>query len=317
MARSSQTKEHGMIQTVVVRKLPANMDEDTLRKIVPSAKTLVLSKRTDSIKALITFSTQKGYFDALCRLRRTNFNGIKPVISSFYPKSNDKCKIEPENVELTIQDLPQTITVSQLKREFPTAVSIKLRVDLWDIGNRSCLLKFQCSEDLEDVYESCHRRMIGGQTIKAVVGAQSTLHYELSEANDIQGVCGIKLIQVSQEINDDKIREHFPEGSLVEYHSVSNGDSNNTRNVFIRFKKQPFNWPLIIKLKNNVFSGKHFEVRSWNCDSEATGSHSEEKKHSEKETENGSSNKSDKCSYSNPDIEMKCAKIVFPETEPE
>ncbi|VDQ14590.1 unnamed protein product [Trichobilharzia regenti] len=95
----------------------------------------------------------------------------------------------------------------------------------------SCLLKFQCSEDLEDVYESCHRRMIGGQTIKAVVGAQSTLHYELSEANDIQGVCGIKLIQVSQEINDDKIREHFPEGSLVEYHSVSNGDSNNTRLV--------------------------------------------------------------------------------------
>ncbi|CAH8874657.1 unnamed protein product [Trichobilharzia szidati] len=317
MARTSQTKEHEIIQTVAVRKLPANMDEDTLRKIVPSAKTLVLRKRTDSFKALITFSTHKGYVDALCRLRRTNFNGIKPVISSFYPQSNDKCKIEPENVELTIQDLPKTITLSQLKKEFPTAVSIKLRVDLWDIGNRSCLLKFQCSEDLEDVFESCRHRMIGGQTIKAVVGAQSTLHYELSGADDIQGVCGIKLLQVSKEIDDDKIREHFPKGSLVEYRSVSNNDSKNTRNVFIRFKKQPFNWPLIIMLKNNVFLGKHFAVRPWDYDSKPTETHGEEEKHSEKETEDGSSNKSDECSYSNSDIEMKCEKLVFSEIAPQ
>ncbi|CAH8660063.1 unnamed protein product [Heterobilharzia americana] len=134
--------------------------------------------------------------------------------------------------------------------------------DLWDVQKRSCLLTFQCSEDLEDVFESCHHKVIGGETIKAIIGAQATLYYESSGPDDIQDTLGIEIVRVASEVDDDQIRGHFPKDTLVEYHSVPNSDSD-TRNVFIRFKKQIFNWPLIITLKNNVFSGTSFQIRPW------------------------------------------------------
>ncbi|CAH8581133.1 unnamed protein product [Schistosoma turkestanicum] len=259
MTRIGKVNVRDKVKSIVIRNLPTYVDDKLLKSIVPSAKKISSHKRTFSI----TFSTVEGYNDALCRLKKVDFNGVKPIIESSCQSLKSKSVIQPEDVELTIQNLPQSTTLAQLKVEFPTAVSIKLRTDLWDIQKKSCLLKFQCSEDLEDVFEDCHHKLIGGQTIKAVIGAQSTLHYESSGVDDTQDIYGIELVAVSPNISNDKIRKQFPENAIVDYHSIPSNDSV-TRNVFIRFKKQVFNWPLIMMLKKNAFSGFPFECRPWN-----------------------------------------------------
>ncbi|CAI2736347.1 unnamed protein product [Schistosoma spindalis] len=178
---------------------------------------------------------------------------VEPTVKSIFRPLQSKNVIQPENVELTVQNLPQSTTQTQLKIEFPTAVSIKLKTDIWDVQKKLCLLKFQCSEDLEDVFEDRHHKLIGGQTIKAIIGVQSTLHYE-SCVDDTQDIHGVELVRVLSNIDDDKIRKQFPENAIVDYYSIPNNDSV-TRNVFIRFIKQGFNWPFIMMLKNNVFCG--------------------------------------------------------------
>lgn len=86
------------------------------------------------------------------------------------------------------------------------------------------MLKFQCSEDLEDVFEDCHHKLIGGQTIKAIIGVQSTLHYESCGADDTQDIHGFELVRVLSNIDDDKIRKQFPENTIIDYHSIPNND---------------------------------------------------------------------------------------------
>ncbi|CAH8635748.1 unnamed protein product [Schistosoma intercalatum] len=259
MNHLSKTNGQDKVQSISIRNLPVDVDDKMLKSIIPSAKKISSHKQT----FFITFSTVKGYTDALRRLKRVDFNGVKPTVKSICRPSQSKNVIQPENVELTVQNLPQSTTLTQLKVEFPTAVSIKLKTDIWDVQKKSCLLKFQCSEDLEDVFEDCHHKLIGGQTIKAIIGVQSTLHYESCGADDTQDIHGFELVRVPSNIDDDKIRKQFPENTIVDYHSIPNNDLV-TRNVFIRFVKQGFIWPLIMMLKNNVFSGFPFECRPWN-----------------------------------------------------
>lgn len=78
MNRLSKTNGQDKVQSISIRNLPVDVDDKMLRSIIPSAKKISSHKQT----FFITFSTVKGYTDALRRLRRVDFNGVKVVSKS-------------------------------------------------------------------------------------------------------------------------------------------------------------------------------------------------------------------------------------------
>ncbi|CAH8660054.1 unnamed protein product [Heterobilharzia americana] len=77
MAPSSKTNTPEKILSLCVKNLPPNMDYDMLKKIIPSAKKLMLRKKSNFMRAFITFSSKEGHKDALHRLKGVEFDGIK------------------------------------------------------------------------------------------------------------------------------------------------------------------------------------------------------------------------------------------------
>lgn len=86
---------------------------------------------------------------------------------------------------------------------------------------RSCLLEFECHDDLQVVLDACQNKVIGGRRVSALPGLHFEIKSENTKANTKEATTfGIKICKMSTSIEDDRLRQQFPLGSIIEYCSV-------------------------------------------------------------------------------------------------
>ncbi|TNN05283.1 hypothetical protein EWB00_009441, partial [Schistosoma japonicum] len=68
MARHSKSCARNKVQFILVENLSTDVDNEKLKSIIPSARRIILRNRS----AFLTFSTNEGHANALCRLKKLN-----------------------------------------------------------------------------------------------------------------------------------------------------------------------------------------------------------------------------------------------------
>ncbi|VDQ00358.1 unnamed protein product [Trichobilharzia regenti] len=119
----------------------------------------------------------------------------------------------------------------------------------------SCLLEFECKDDLQVVLDACQNKEIGGRPVKAVVG----LHFSV-RPNPTTNI-DIKICKLPTTVGDDKIRGLFPSGSIVQYCSVP--IDSLKRNVFVTLKNTKQNEVIIRELKKKGVDEHHLKIKRW------------------------------------------------------
>ncbi|CAH8636577.1 unnamed protein product [Heterobilharzia americana] len=200
--------------SLMITNLPKTINYAMLRDSIPSARRIKLYKKSAKRQAFANFTTMEEYTDAVNRLEELNFDGIKPSFKQVvrYKKSENTSK--SDDLRLTIQNLPYSITTAELEDEFPTAKSIIINTKKDGTNKGSCLIEFECKDDLQVVLDACQNKEIGGRR---------------------PNYCQPKTMPSSYDNSDDEIRKQFLPGSMVEYCSVPCADPS-LRNVFISFK---------------------------------------------------------------------------------
>ncbi|CAH8660074.1 unnamed protein product [Heterobilharzia americana] len=233
--------------SLMITNLPKTINYAMLRDSIPSARRIKLYKK----------------IHRCCQpLEELNFDGIKPSFKQVvrYKKSENTSK--SDDLRLTIQNLPYSITTAELEDEFPTAKSIIINTKKDGTNKGSCLIEFECKDDLQVVLDACQNKEIGGRRVRALIGLHFTLKSNPIENKESLTTVNLKLCRVPTTIGDDEIRKQFLPGSMVEYCSVPCADPS-LRNVFISFKNTKPNQLSMTKIRKKGISGNHFKIKFW------------------------------------------------------
>ncbi|KAH8866476.1 UV excision repair protein RAD23 like [Schistosoma japonicum] len=84
MARHSKSCARNKVQFILVENLSTDVDNEKLKSIIPSARRIILRNRS----AFLTFSTNEGHANALCRLKKVKFDRVKSPSSK--PDANSQ-----------------------------------------------------------------------------------------------------------------------------------------------------------------------------------------------------------------------------------
>ncbi|CAH8634750.1 unnamed protein product [Schistosoma intercalatum] len=178
-------------------------------------------------------------------------------------EKTEKKKPESGELRLTIHNLPYSITVTELEDEFPTAKSIIINTKKTGVNKGSCLLEFECHDDLQVVLDACQNKVIGGRRVSALPGLHFEIKSENTKANTKEATTfGIKICKMSTSIEDDRLRQQFPLGSIIEYCSVPTSNPS-CRNVFLTLRNNISNQLIVKKLRRKGIDQHRLRIQSW------------------------------------------------------
>ncbi|CAH8655538.1 unnamed protein product [Schistosoma margrebowiei] len=101
---------------------------------------------------------------------------------------------------------------------------VHLGVNKFGIFNGSCILEMKNKEDLQIVINECKHKYINNRLVRANLQCKSKS--ESSKPPDASMSYGLKLKEVPNVIEDDRIKALFPETSLTGLSSAPLKDSN-------------------------------------------------------------------------------------------
>ncbi|TNN06314.1 hypothetical protein EWB00_008438 [Schistosoma japonicum] len=256
------------IPKLLITSLPCHMSTTALKDIFPTVVNLKMRKTAGSKHAVLDFSCNEDYLDAVNRLKSIEFDGVKPNyravvghtenaiqsnLSKQFVNNNPNC--------LILRNLPYSLTATEIKEHFPLADRIHLDVNKFGIFNGSCILVMKSKEDLEIVLDKCKHKYINNRLVR--VNLQSESKLESSKHHDSTNMgYGLKLKEVPNIIEDEHIKALFPQTSLIGLSSRIFQDSN-TRNVFIFFKKNSYRKSALKMFKTEVVLGHPISCRLW------------------------------------------------------
>ncbi|RTG90002.1 uncharacterized protein DC041_0002940 [Schistosoma bovis] len=178
-------------------------------------------------------------------------------------EKTEKKKPESGELRLTIHNLPYSITITELEDEFPTAKSIIINTKKTGVNKGSCLLEFECHDDLQVVLDACQNKVIGGRRVSALPGLHFEIKSENTKANTKEATTfGIKICKMSTSIEDDRLRQQFPLGSIIEYCSVPTSNPS-CRNVFLTLRNNISNQLIVKKLRRKGIDQHRLHIQSW------------------------------------------------------
>ncbi|CAH8871805.1 unnamed protein product [Trichobilharzia szidati] len=254
------------VPKLLITSLPHSVNKSTLKEVFPLATRVKLSKKASSRYAFLDFSSSGDYSDAMKRLESLEFCGVKPNYRIIV--GSDENVIKSQNTKqlankpncLRIRNLPYSLTLNEIKAEFPLADQIHLDVNKLGIFNGSCILEMKSNDDLQAVLNQCKHKYIGDRLVRAE--AQCTMKTQSSKPVDPNASFGLRLKEVPNVIKDSYIKGLFPKDSVVGLSSRSVQDSN-TRNVFIFFKNNAQRKSALKMFKNEVIMGYPISCRLW------------------------------------------------------
>ncbi|CAH8644275.1 unnamed protein product [Schistosoma guineensis] len=264
----SETKEltHGTPK-LLLTSLPCSVSQTILKDIFPSVIHLNLRNTAGSKHALLDFSSNDDYLDAVNRLKSIEFDGVKPNYRAIvgFTENVIQSNLSRQFVTnspncLIIRNLPYSLTATEIKEHFPMANRVHLGVNKFGIFNGSCILEMKNKEDLQILINECKHKYINNRLVRANLQCKSKS--ESSKSPDASMSYGLKLKEVPNVIEDDRIKALFPETSLTGLSSAPLKDSN-TRNVFIFFKKSAQRKAAFKMFKNEVIMGYPISCRLW------------------------------------------------------
>ncbi|CAH8672545.1 unnamed protein product [Schistosoma rodhaini] len=250
--------------SLLITNLPKHINYSMLKDAIPSAARLHLFRKSGKRLAFANFNTVDDYSNATSRLEGLEFDGVKPSFRQVTRHDKtEKKKPESDELRLTIRNLPYSITKTELEDEFPTAKSIIINTKKTGVNKGSCLLEFECHDDLQVVLDACQNKVIGGRRVSALPG----LHFEIKSENmktntKEASTFGIKICKLSTVIEDDRLRQQFPLGSIIEYCSVPTSNPS-CRNVFLTLKNIISNQLIVKKLRRKGIDQHRLHMQSW------------------------------------------------------
>ncbi|CAH8871799.1 unnamed protein product [Trichobilharzia szidati] len=236
--KEEHRSKHQCDASLRITNLPNYINYTMLREAIPSASRLRLFKKSAKRHAFANFANMEDFTNAVSRLEELEFDGVKPSYKQVVRRKKDRIKTEDE-----------------LENEFPLAKSITINTKKDGTNKGSCLLEFECKEDLQVVLDACQNKVIGGRPVNAVVG----LHFNV-RPNPTTNI-DIKICKLPTTVGDDKIRGRFPPGSIVEYCSVP--INSLKRNVFVTLKNTKQNEHIIRELKKKGIDEHHLKIKRW------------------------------------------------------
>uniref|UniRef100_A0A3Q0KFG3 RRM domain-containing protein n=2 Tax=Schistosoma mansoni TaxID=6183 RepID=A0A3Q0KFG3_SCHMA len=255
---------HGT-RKLLLTSLPCSVNQTILRDIFPSVIHLNLRNTAGSKHALLDFSSNDDYLDAVNRLKSIEFDGTKPNYQAVvgYTENTVQSNLSKQFVTnspncLIIRNLPYSLTATEIKEHFPMANRVHLGVNKFGIFNGSCTLEMKNKDDLQVVIDECKHKYINNRLVRANLQCKS----KSESSKPPYASYGLKLKEVPNVIDDDRIKALFPETSLTGLSSTSRKDSN-TRNVFIFFKKSAQRKAAFKMFKNEVVMGYPISCRLW------------------------------------------------------
>nr|CAH8871920.1 unnamed protein product [Trichobilharzia regenti] len=255
-----------VVPKLLITGLPHSVDKFTLKEVFPLATLVKLSKKASSRYAFLDFSSKKDYSDAVKLLKSLEFCGVKPnyriIVGSnenVIKSQNTKHLANKPNC-LRIRNLPYSLTLNEIKAEFPLADQIHLDINKLGIFNGSCILEMKSNDDLQAVLNECKHKYIGGRLVRAE--AQCSMKTQSSKPVNPNASFGLRLKEVPNVIEDSYIKGLFPEDSVAGLSSRPVQDSN-TRNVFIFFKRNAQRKSALKMFKNEVIMGYPISCRLW------------------------------------------------------
>ncbi|CAI2736342.1 unnamed protein product [Schistosoma spindalis] len=157
----SETKEltHGTPK-LLLTSLPRSVSQTILKDIFPSVIHLNLRNTAGSKHALLDFSSNDDYLDAVNRLKSIEFDGVKPNYRTIvgYTENVIQSNLSRQYVTnspncLIIRNLPYSLTATEIKEHFPMANRVHVGVNKFGIFNGSCILEMKNKEDLQIVID--------------------------------------------------------------------------------------------------------------------------------------------------------------------
>ncbi|CAH8581198.1 unnamed protein product [Schistosoma turkestanicum] len=250
--------------SLLITNLPKHINYTMLKDAIPSATRLHLFRKSGKRLAFANFSTTDEYSNAVSRLEGLEFDGVKPSFKQVIRHDkNEKKKLDSGELRLTIRNLPYSTTETELQDEFPTAKSIIINKKENGISKGSCLIEFESHDDLQVVLDACQNKVIGGRRVHALPGLHFKLKSENSKANNEKACTfGIKICKLSTVIDDDRLRQQFPLGSIIEYCSVPTSNPS-CRNVFLTLKNIASNQLIVKKLRRKGIDEHRLRIHVW------------------------------------------------------
>ncbi|CAI2736343.1 unnamed protein product [Schistosoma spindalis] len=250
--------------SLLITNLPKHINYSMLKDAIPSAARLHLFRKSGKRLAFANFYTVDDYSNAISRLEGFEFDGVKPLFRQVTRhEKTEKKKPESGELRLTIHNLPYSITTTELEDEFPTAKSIIINTKKTGVNKGSCLLEFECHDDLQVVLDACQHKVIGGRRVSALPGLHFAIKSENTKANTKEAATfGIKICKLSTSIQDDRLRQQFPLGSIIEYCSVPTSNPL-CRNVFLTLKNMISNQLIVKKLRRKGIDQHRLHIQSW------------------------------------------------------
>ncbi|CAH8635790.1 unnamed protein product [Schistosoma intercalatum] len=250
--------------SLLITNLPKHINYSMLKDAIPSAARLHLFRKSGKRLAFANFYTMDDYSNAISRLEGLEFDGVKPLFRQVTRhEKTEKKKPESGELRLTIHNLPYSITVTELEDEFPTAKSIIINTKKTGVNKGSCLLEFECHDDLQVVLDACQNKVIGGRRVSALPGLHFEIKSENTKANTKEATTfGIKICKMSTSIEDDRLRQQFPLGSIIEYCSVPTSNPS-CRNVFLTLRNNISNQLIVKKLRRKGIDQHRLRIQSW------------------------------------------------------
>ncbi|CAH8668700.1 unnamed protein product [Schistosoma haematobium] len=230
----SETKEltHGTPK-LLLTSLPCSVSQTILKDIFPSVIHLNLRNTAGSKHALLDFSSNDDYLDAVNRLKSIEFDGVKPNYRAIvgFTENVIQSNLSRQFVTnspncLIIRNLPYSLTATEIKEHFPMANRVHLGVNKFGIFNGSCILEMKNKEDLQILINECKHKYINNRVVRANLQCKSKS--ESSKSPDASMSYGLKLKEVPNVIEDDQIKALFPETSLTGLSSAPLKDSNTS-----------------------------------------------------------------------------------------
>ncbi|RTG89996.1 uncharacterized protein DC041_0002933 [Schistosoma bovis] len=223
-------------------KLGRKSKKRILQKSISETKVIHLNLRNTagSKHALLDFSSNDDYLDAVNRLKSIEFDGVKPNYRAIvgFTENVIQSNLSRQFVTnspncLIIRNLPYSLTATEIKEHFPMANRVHLGVNKFGIFNGSCILEMKNKEDLQILINECKHKYINNRLVRANLQCKSKS--ESSKSPDASMSYGLKLKEVPNVIEDDRIKALFPETSLTGLSSAPLKDSNTSLIKFFKF----------------------------------------------------------------------------------
>ncbi|TNN06316.1 hypothetical protein EWB00_008438 [Schistosoma japonicum] len=193
------------IPKLLITSLPCHMSTTALKDIFPTVVNLKMRKTAGSKHAVLDFSCNEDYLDAVNRLKSIEFDGVKPNyravvghtenaiqsnLSKQFVNNNPNC--------LILRNLPYSLTATEIKEHFPLADRIHLDVNKFGIFNGNVFIFFKKNSYRKSALKMFKTEVVLGHPISCRLWVPSNRR------------CKSQTAKINMEVNNTVLNNKMP-----------------------------------------------------------------------------------------------------------